>query len=214
MSSNSKVKRDIRVSIAIKNSYIRFITQILNRMYLQKLLYKVLLFSLIIIGAISCVKDVDLDQTDEISLQPKMQVDLLIFDVDEVDFIDPETTALRTVIKDTVRLEFLDDSYIQDDLDKVEFSFKYSNTFPQDFNTTIYLLSENDRTQRKIDLTVKGGSSTSPEITEIIDFVDTAEIDMIKRSIKMVVEVAVVPYTEPFVGELKFQSKGLFYFVF
>ncbi|SDS05579.1 hypothetical protein SAMN04487764_1350 [Gillisia sp. Hel1_33_143] len=214
MSSNSKVKRDIRVSIAIKNSYIRFITQILNRMYLQKLLYKVLLFSLIIIGAISCVKDVDLDQTDEISLQPKMQVDLLIFDVDEVDFIDPETTALRTVIKDTVRLEFLDDSYIQDDLDKVEFSFKYSNTFPQDFNTTIYLLSENDRTQRKIDLTVKGGSSTSPEITEIIDFVDTAEIDMIKRSIKMVVEVAVVPNTEPFVGELKFQSKGLFYFVF
>ncbi|WP_091268100.1 hypothetical protein [Gillisia sp. Hel1_33_143] len=183
-------------------------------MYLQKLLYKVLLFSLIIIGAISCVKDVDLDQTDEISLQPKMQVDLLIFDVDEVDFIDPETTALRTVIKDTVRLEFLDDSYIQDDLDKVEFSFKYSNTFPQDFNTTIYLLSENDRTQRKIDLTVKGGSSTSPEITEIIDFVDTAEIDMIKRSIKMVVEVAVVPNTEPFVGELKFQSKGLFYFVF
>ncbi|WP_034894094.1 hypothetical protein [Gillisia sp. Hel_I_29] len=183
-------------------------------MYLQKLLYKVLLFSLIIIGAISCVKDVDLDQTDEISLQPKMQVDLLIFDVDEVDFIDPETTALRTVIKDTVRLEFLDDSYIQDDLDKVEFSFKYSNAFPQDFNTTIYLLSENDRTQRKIDLTVKGGSSTSPEITEIIDFVDTAEIDMIKRSIKMVVEVAVVPNTEPFVGELKFQSKGLFYFVF
>lgn len=214
MFSNSKVKRDLRVSIAIKNSYIRFITQILNRMYLQKLLYKVLLFSLIIIGAISCVKDVDLDQTDEISLQPKMQVDLLIFDVDEVDFIDPETTALRTVIKDTVRLEFLDDSYIQDDLDKVEFSFKYSNTFPQDFNTTIYLLSENDRTQRKIDLTVKGGSSTSPEITEIIDFVDTAEIDMIKRSIKMVVEVAVVPNTEPFVGELKFQSKGLFYFVF
>ena len=214
MFSNSKVKRDLRVSIAIKNSYIRFITQILNRMYLQKLLYKVLLFSLIIIGAISCVKDVDLDQTDEISLQPKVQVDLLIFDVDEVDFIDPETTALRTVIKDTVRLEFLDDSYIQDDLNKVEFSFKYTNTFPQDFNTTIYLLSENDRTQRKIDLIVKGGSSTSPEITEIIDFVDTAEIDMIKRSIKMVVEVAVVPNTEPFVGELKFQSKGLFYFVF
>jgi len=214
MFSNSKVKRDLRVSIAIKNSYIRFITQILNRMYLQKLLYKVLLFSLIIIGAISCVKDVDLDQTDEISLQPKVQVDLLIFDVNEVDFIDPETTALRTVIKDTVRLEFLDDSYIQDDLNKVEFSFKYTNTFPQDFNTTIYLLSENDRTQRKIDLIVKGGSSTSPEITEIIDFVDTAEIDMIKRSIKMVVEVAVVPNTEPFVGELKFQSKGLFYFVF
>jgi len=214
MFSSSKVKRDLRVFIAIKNSYIRFITQILNRMYLQKLLYKVLLFSLIIIGAISCVKDVDLDQTDEISLQPKVQVDLLIFDVDEVDFIDPETTALRTVIKDTVRLEFLDDSYIQDDLNKVEFSFKYTNTFPQDFNTTIYLLSENDRTQRKIDLIVKGGSSTSPEITEIIDFVDTAEIDMIKRSIKMVVEVAVVPNKEPFVGELKFQSKGLFYFVF
>ena len=169
---------------------------------------------LIYLGVSSCVKDVDLSQTEDISLQPKLQTDLLIFDVDQKDFIDPDTNLLRTVIKDTVRLEFLDDSYIQDDLDKVEFSFKYINTFPQAFDTSIYLLSESDQIQHRVDLKVKPGGSGAPTTTEIIDFVDTDEIDKIKRSIKMVVEVAVVPNTEPFVGELQFQSKGLFYFVF
>lgn len=165
-------------------------------------------------GVTSCVKDVDLSQTEDISLQPKMQTDLLIFDIDQKDFIDPDTNLLRTVIKDTVRLEFLDDSYIQDDLDKVEFSFRYINTFPQAFNTSIYLLSENNQLQRSVDFKVQPGSAGNPVTTEIIDFIDTDEIDQIKRSIKMVVEVAVISNSDPFVGELKFQSKGLFYFVF
>jgi len=183
-------------------------------MFLHAHFNKVLFLLLIFLGVTSCVKDVDLNQTKDISLQPKLQTDLLIFDVDENDFIDPETNRLRTVIKDTVRLEFLDDSYIQDDLDKVEFSFKYINTFPQSFDTSIYLLSENDNTQRRIDLKVQPGSQDSPKTTEIIDFVNTDEIDQIKRSIKMVVEITVLPNSEAFEGELQFQSKGLFYFVF
>lgn len=183
-------------------------------MYLCKHFYRFLFLLLIILGVTSCVKDVDLSQTEDISLQPKLQTDLLIFDVDQKDFIDPGSGLLRTVIKDTVRLEFLDDSYIQDDLDKVEFSFKYINTFPQAFDTSIYLLSESNQLQRRIDFMVNEGSPNSPRITEIIDFVDTDEIDKIKRSIKMVVEVAVISNDEPFEGELQFQSKGLFYFVF
>ncbi|MFO8146278.1 MAG: hypothetical protein ACQEQB_12570 [Bacteroidota bacterium] len=175
---------------------------------------KICLSLLLIAGLTSCVKDVDLDQADRITLQPDLQVDLLIFDVDEVDFRDPETNELKTIIRDTVRLEFLDDDYIQDDLSEVEFSFKYINSFPQSFNNSILFLSENNQVQHRIDFPIDPGTITNPVTTEITELIDEDQIGVIRRSIKMVVEIEVIPNEEPFTGELTFQSKGLFSFQF
>lgn len=165
-------------------------------------------------GMLSCVKDVDFDQAENIALKPKLQIDLLIFDVDGVDFIHPESGQLRTIIRDTVRLEFLDDDYIQDNLQQVEFSFKYRNSFPQAFSNKISFLSENNRTQHIVDFFIGAGSSSSPAITEKIDLIQEDRIEIIKRSIKMVVEIEVLPSQEPFEGSLSFASKGLFSFEF
>ncbi|MGM1055259.1 MAG: hypothetical protein ACQEWG_05160 [Bacteroidota bacterium] len=175
---------------------------------------KICLSLLLIAGLTSCVKDVDLDQADRITLQPDLQVDLLIFDVDEVDFRDPETNELKTIIRDTVRLEFLDDDYIQDDLSEVEFSFKYINSFPQSFNNSILFLSENNQVQHRIDFPIDPGTITNPVATEITELIDEDQIGVIRRSIKMVVEIEVIPNEEPFTGELTFQSKALFSFQF
>ncbi len=177
-------------------------------------LLKICFFLLLIAGQISCVKDVDLDQAESITLQPDMQVDLLIFNVDEVDFRDPITNSPKTIIRDTVRLEFLDDDYIQDDLSEVEFSFKYINSFPQSFNNSILFLSENNRIQHRVDFLVDPGTPGVPVMTERIEFIAQNQIGVIRRSIKMVVELEVIPNSEPFTGELEFQSKGLFSFQF
>ena len=72
-------------------------------------LFTCLLFS-------SCVKDVDFGQAENIALEPDLEVDLLFYQLDETDFLDSETNAYTPVIRDTVRLEFLDDEYIQDGL--------------------------------------------------------------------------------------------------
>lgn len=169
---------------------------------------------LIAFGMLSCVKDVDFDQAGNIALEPKLQIDLLIFDVDEVDFIHPDTGQLRTIIRDTVRLEFLDDDYIQDNLQRVEFRFKYRNSFPQAFSNKISFLSENNRTQHSLDFYIGAGSSLNPAITEKIDLIEEERIQIIKRSIKMAVEIEVLPSQDPFEGSLSFASKGLFSFEF
>lgn len=106
-------------------------------MSFSKIITRNLLLILFSLGLTSCVKDVDLDQAKDISLTPKLQVDLLIFDVNEDNFVDPITNQPISIIRDEVRLEFLDDSYIQDDLMEVEFKFKYINTFPQTFSSRI-----------------------------------------------------------------------------
>lgn len=163
---------------------------------------------------VSCVKDVDLNQAGDISLAPRIQSDLIIFEIDEKDFVDVETNELKTIIRDTVRLEFLDDSYIQKDLEEVEFSFKYINTFDQDFRSKISFLSEQNRVQHSLDFYISGGSAQSPTTTEIIDHIGEDRIQIIKRSIKMLVEIEVIPNGNPFTGKLNFQSKGLFSFQF
>ncbi|WP_010230154.1 hypothetical protein [Gillisia marina] len=170
-----------------------------------------LLFSVVLH---SCVKGVDLDQTEEIALTPDLQVSLLVFDVTNVDFKDQESGAFTPIIRDTVRLEFLDDSYIQDDLVTVEFSFKYTNSFPQPFRNKISFLSENDRVQRSVSFDIAEGNKDNPAITDWIEFIENERIDVIKKSIKMVVEIEVLPNQNPFDGELKFESKGLFSFEF
>lgn len=161
-------------------------------------------------GLTSCMKDVDLNQAENIRLNPKVQVDLLIFDVDEAAFVDSSTKELKTVIRDTVRLEFLDDDYIQENLKEVQFSFKYANTFPHAFNSSIYFLSESNNLQHRVDFYLPASLGGSPAITEKIEIIPEERIHEVRRTIKMVVELNAITGDEPFIGKIHFQSKGLF----
>ncbi len=174
------------------------------------------LFFLLLISAISvsCVKGVDLDQTEEIALTPDLQVSLLTFDVVGDDFSDKDSGAFTPIIRDTVRLEFLDDSYIQDDLVTVEFSYKYTNSFTQPFRNKISFLSENNSVQHSVSFDIAEGAKGNPSVTNWVDFIENDRIEVVKRSIKMVVEIEAITNQDPFEGELKFESKGLFSFEF
>ncbi|HSP12468.1 MAG TPA: hypothetical protein VLO29_08060 [Salegentibacter sp.] len=169
-----------------------------------------LAFCLVITG---CVKDIDLDQAEEISLSPDIDVDLLIYDVEE-DYFQSVTGAFQPVIRDTVRLEFLDDDYIQKDLAEVEFYFKHINTFPQSFSNTIKFLSNAGSEQIVIRYEVAPGSANNPVETDYTELIEENRINLIRNSIQMVVELEAHPNSEEFKGKLEFASSGLFKFEF
>lgn len=172
--------------------------------------------SLSIIGflLLGCVKDVDLDQRDDITLSPDLQIDLLIYDIDQTHFKDTVTGDTKTHISDTVRLEFLDDSYIQDDLTSVEFYFRHINTFPREINSKIRFLSDGNSEQFAVNYIIKPGADGNPVTTEQYELIEEDRIGLVRRSIKMVVELEVQPGTAAFEGELDFASKGFFSFEF
>lgn len=182
-------------------------------MYFSKIVPLVLLVFLATVIT-SCIKDIEFDQAGDISLQPEIQASLLIFEIDQIDFIDPDTDVQRLIIRDTVRLDFLDDDYIQKDLEKVEFSFKYRNTFPQSFSNRILFLSENNNLQHEIYFETFPGNQGNPVVSEKIEIIEQDRIHLIKRSIKMVVEIRANHNELPFSGKLNFESKGLFSFQF
>ena len=161
-----------------------------------------------------CVKDIDLDQREDISLSPDLQIDLLIYEIDQSQFEDPATGNLKTRISDTVRLEFLDDDYIQEDLMAVNFYFRHINTFPRPIESKIRFLSKSNREQFAINYTIQPGASGNPITTEQYELIEEDRIGVVRRSIKMVVELEVQPGTSAFEGELDFASKGFFSFEF
>ncbi|PRX45225.1 hypothetical protein SAMN05878281_0295 [Salegentibacter salegens] len=128
----------------------------------------------------SCVKDVDLEQKEEISLSPDVQIDLLIYDIDQSQFVDPSTGNSKTHISDTVRLEFLDDDYIQEDLSSVEFYFRHINTFPREIESKIRFLSDANQEQFAVNYTIKPGVDGNPVTTEQFEFFEEDRIHLVR----------------------------------
>ncbi|GAA4316994.1 hypothetical protein GCM10023115_42210 [Pontixanthobacter gangjinensis] len=162
----------------------------------------------------SCFKDVDFGQAQEISLEPDLQVDLLYFQLDETDFLDSESSQYTPIIRDTVRLEFLDDDYIQDGLMYAALRFRHENRFPYDINSRIRFLGENGGRQFQVNYLIPQGSSAASSVIDTTRILEGNEINKLRRSIKMVVELEVVDGAGDLQGELDFQSKGLFKFEF
>lgn len=162
----------------------------------------------------SCFKDVDFEQAQDIQLTPDLEADLLFYKLNEIDFFDSETNAFTPIIRDTVRLEFLDDDYIQDGLMYAEFRFKHENKFPYLIKSSIRFLSENDRTQFSVNYDIPPGSIDSIAVVDTLHVMETNEIGKVRRSIKMLVELELIDDGKDIEGELEFSSKGLFKFEF
>ncbi|WP_089662273.1 hypothetical protein [Christiangramia echinicola] len=162
----------------------------------------------------SCFKDVDFSQAEDITLEPDLEVDLLFYKLNETDFLDSETNAYTPLIRDTVRLEFLDDDYIQDGLMYAALRFKHQNKFPYRINSNIRFLGENGRNQFNVAYVIPEGSGAATSVIDTTRVLDSNEIEKLRRSIQMVVELEVVGAGKELEGELDFMSKGLFRFEF
>ena len=176
---------------------------------------KILLFGLFAsLVFSSCFKDVDFGQAEDITLDPDLEVDLLFYQLNETDFLDSQTGEYTSIISDTVRLEFLDDDYIQENLMYAALRFRHENRFPSAINSNIKFLGENGRNQLNVAYTIPAGMEGSSSIIDTVRVIDDNEIGKLKRSIKMVVQLEILDSNKDLEGELDFMSKGLFRFEF
>lgn len=159
----------------------------------------------------SCVKDVDMDQAEEIVIPPTAAIDLIYFDLTVDELSTGSGGNLRT--EDETRLEFLDDDYIQDGLMRADFNFRFTNSFQNSFTVNFFFRTESNAIAHQIRVDVPAGTVASPATIDYTEIIDT-EINRIKRSIKV---SAQIDMQEPLItseGNLKLQSKGVYYFEF
>ncbi|APG61144.1 hypothetical protein [Christiangramia salexigens] len=162
----------------------------------------------------SCFKDVDFSQSQNIALKPDIETGLLYYQLNENDFLDSQTNNFTPVIRDTVDLEFLDDDYIQDGLMYAEFRFRHENTFDNRIKSKIRFLNKNGRTEFEVLYEIPAGSYEFPGVIDTILVMEGENIEKVRRSFPMAVELEMIDGGEKIKGELGFSSKALFKFEF
>ena len=170
------------------------------------------LIPVLILGT-SCVKDIDLDQASEIVVSPTAAIDLVYFTIALEDFSPTGTTGPK-MAGDVVRLEFLDDDYIQNDLSRADLNFVYYNSFTNPVRSDLIFLSEGEREQYRISFTIPGGSPAAPGVINYTEIIQGEDLEDFKNSIKLRVELEMFSGPVQEGGELQLKSKAFLKFDF
>jgi hypothetical protein len=160
----------------------------------------------------SCVKDVDLDQVDEIIIPPTAAIDLVYFKLEPSQL--HATSSGTWAASDEVRLEFLDDDYIQDGLMRADFIFKFANSFSQPGTATINFYSASNVLKHQIIIEIPAGSTTAPAVVNITEIIKQERISRIRQSIRMSVNIQIFSDSELLEGALEMESKAYYYLEF
>ena len=160
---------------------------------------------------LSCVKDTDFDQADDIALTPVVELDLIFFTLTAPDFFDTITQTPRLTVVDTTEIRFLDDSGIQENLKRAEFLFSFTNSIPRSFEVDFQFLSEQNDTTYTTQTTVNQGTVASPEITLFTENVEGEEILQLTQANKVVVSVTIPSADQNLEGALNLQSKTTYF---
>ena len=162
------------------------------------------------IGFASCVSDVDFDQTDQIVFTPEVDLDLTFFELTTANFEDTQSGLPIPVVRDTTRLEFLDDAFIRDNLKQIDLLIKYDNTFSQNFEHKTLFLNESNQVQFEIAFDVAAAMNGQSETTIYQQTILDPELEAIRNSIKMLIEIRVLADGQPIEGRLGHQSKTVY----
>ena len=168
--------------------------------------YLVLILSIFTIA--SCSSELDFDQANDIVLTPEVEADLIFFTLGTETFLDTTTQDTTFVVRDTTRLEFLDDSFIRENVKEIEFRFQVDNSFLQSFSNRSIFLNGDGVPQYMLEFTAAPSPDGMPNRTTIIEQLDENELAAILNATQVANEVQFNDNGLPVNGVLSLQSRA------
>ena len=86
------------------------------------------------------------------------------------------------------------------------------NSFLQSFTNRVTFLDANLNVMYAIDFNINASPSGEPVQSLLVDNISGAELEGFLSSNRIVNEVTLLPNDDPIIGELNFESKGVFQF--
>lgn len=179
-------------------------------MLLKRFLLSIIILSCIAI--VSCVDNLDFDQVEDIEIFPTAEVDLIFFTLVTQNFDDVDNSDMPQTERDTTLVSFLDDSFLRENVTNIELTFRVDNSFVQSFTNRVTFLDANLNVMYAIDFNINASPSGEPVQSLLVDNISGAELEGFLSSNRIVNEVTLLPNDNPIIGELNFESKGLFQF--
>lgn len=184
-----------------------------------KKVYVLLCGICILMPLISCVKDVDFDQAEDVVLTPVYEVDFVYSRFDTNQFIDsninPVIVVPEVIVNDTLSYDLLGTDFVVDNLGRVELTFEFRNTIERDFDFDFGFLNDSDqRIGPLYSMTANSGNGegADPIITTEVIILDTAEINVLRDATRLISSMRVQNINSSLQGILELRSKGTYFF--
>ncbi|WP_299763232.1 hypothetical protein [uncultured Dokdonia sp.] len=175
------------------------------------LLYiRVMVLTISLFLCVSCVSDVDFDQTQDIVLSPTVDASLIFFTLDTSDFESVDTQEAVVTVRDTTRLEFLDDDFIRENLREVTLDFQVDNTFGQSLVNRAAFLNGDGEEQFVVIFEIISSTDGSVQRTEFTQVLSEEDIQAISNANQLANEVILTTNGASINGELTLQSKAIY----
>ena len=169
------------------------------------------LLALLLVITSSCVRDVDLDQAENVVLEPVVDLNLVYFNLEGDRFFDLSQNLPVPTLRDTTEIRFLDDTDIQESLKQVDFLFRFTNTVPRAFAVDYRFIGEQNDTTYTFGTTVPVGSVDEPALHEFLEVVEGDAVVELTKANRLVVEVTIEGPDPVLPGSLEMQSAATYY---
>lgn len=159
----------------------------------------------------SCVKDVDLDQAEEVTLRPVVDLNLVFFNLEGGRFYDLNTNTAIPTVRDTTEIRFLDDPDLAESIRRVDFLTRFSNSIPRDFLVTYRFISEASETTFTFENRVPMGIDGQPTLVEFLEVIENEDVQSLTMSNRLVVEVTIDGADPVLTGTIELESATTYY---
>ena len=160
----------------------------------------------------SCVEEIDFNQTKDFQIRPVLESSLIFFDEPANSFLDNGTDI--TVIQDFIIIDFFNDEFIVDNLDKAEFKFETVNTINRAFELQVDLFNSN-QLEHSFTIFQEASSNNSENSTSYIETFEGNTLQALKRTNVLVFTLRVLPgspINDNTLGKINLKSLVAFYF--
>lgn len=171
---------------------------------------------LLILLVTSCVKDVDFEQAEDLSISPVLESSLLFFNFPASEFQEPTGTAI-VVVQDELELDVFNDEFLRDNLIKAEFFFEVTNSIDRNFRADIIMYDANGGVTHSFDISIAPDGNNEVVVTHT-ELFEGATLDQLKNTTRMQFVLSMfpsptgIPLDETSVGNIKMRSKATLFF--
>ncbi|WP_420574710.1 hypothetical protein [Kordia sp.] len=164
----------------------------------------------------SCVKDVDFEQAEDISISPVLESSLLFFNFPASQFSEPTGTAIVTE-SDDLEFDIFNDEFLRDNLIRAEFFFETTNSIDRNFRAEVFMYDTNDQITHAFSFGVipDGNNEVITTHTEVFE---DALLEELKNTVRIEFILSVfpsptgIPLDASSIGNIKMRSKATLFF--
>jgi hypothetical protein len=180
-------------------------------MSMQGFKYFIIAFVIILV-AVSCTKEVDFNQANDIQLTPVFESSLVYIDEPASRFLINGSEI--TLLQDSVNIDFFNDQFVVDYLEKAEFLFQTTNTINRGFQVQVDMMDDFNQLQHTFTFSSSASPDNSDVVTEHVEVFEGNSLTALKNTTKMVFTLTILPgekIDENTIGRIELKSKGAFY---